>query len=1193
MSKRILSIIIVLSMIVSLFLNCTVVSASEPLLPNPYEVKVEYYSDAELTTKIEEIDVGAEFYAVLEIKGCNNMKTFTTSLAYDSSMVELVTNGGTIPETGEVVFPSSEMEQYGIGIHTLNLAQVSNLKIINKDKLFVSGGTVANKPSKVLTMSWLNGPAVTATSEFKQILSMKLKAKAAGDFRVVIPYQVVSDDACDYCEYTNKAGIVLAEGQGVNTTQYQYISQYSGSIWLIGPMADSSSSIRLVLNATPIAAPTNLAINKVDKKVTWNAVQDAEKYTGKITVTNSNSNAVVTFETTDTFVNFANYSELSGLTYGDVAVEVKAVPAASATDLTSSENATTSDLFTVTLGDVVSVEWTDGGIISWSAVDNAPNYELTLIENGIAKTPVVVAGNVNSYDFNSEISDPVGASINSYKVSVKAVGDGTYVLSGGAKESDAQNVLGTVNDASMARWENETSCKGLWNDTNPANTVAGYNVVLKKNGTTVHTDYTTNAYYDFAAYMAEPGVYEFTVSVVGASVGGDSYKPSNGIATSNECVVSVDLEPVASVEWAGSSVNWVDNNQYPTYGYKVTVYKDNVAVGNTVIYNETTLDITTVVGTIQHAVYKVEVQVLGDNVLYMPSTSVTSAEKPFDPIADPANVTLTGNVATWDSTLEGITYYLKLYYNGVALSGEEYTTTNTTFTFPNPFVLPGEYSYTVQAVRNSSSQSAVVASNGVTISPARTGSVYVDFYSDIQNMTPVSTLSIGDVFYAAVSMKGTDSFDSIAIPFKFDASKVKVVGADNYVVADGVITDLAASGITLGSLISSFSVVENDTHPYIDNTNGLIKLLAYNMGGSVDASDTDKDCVLIIKLRAQQYSATPAEFGFAVAGLDAVYDDASISGFEFAEQGTPLFANIEAVSSFVINPGVLSKMQAPVWSGTDINWITYDSDSVLGYEIELYKNGSFVETITVNDPDANTLSLAAKVTGVGTYNVKIRAIGDANATSGEFSDMSDDYVKVSSSSRPSGSTTPVTPVTPVEPKPEFIDIDGHWAEEYILELTDLGILDGYGDGTFRPEIGITRAEFTKLMITCMGLEKKLGTGHVYDDTKNHWAKDYIALGTEIGIVKGIGDNLFAPDEIILREQVAAIIHRVADNVEVAVADFADRDKVEEYARVAVDYVAEKGIMIGYQDNTFRGYDKTTRAEMVTVLYRLLKAKFFD
>ena len=155
------------------------------------------------------------------------------------------------------------------------------------------------------------------------------------------------------------------------------------------------------------------------------------------------------------------------------------------------------------------------------------------------------------------------------------------------------------------------------------------------------------------------------------------------------------------------------------------------------------------------------------------------------------------------------------------------------------------------------------------------------------------------------------------------------------------------------------------------------------------------------------------------------------------------------------------------------------------------------------------------------------------------------------------------------------------------------MLNGYGDGTFRPNWGITRAEFTTLMVQCLGLE--IGNDeNIYLDMGEHWAIDYVATGTKHKIVYGIGEDLFDPDTIITREQMAAIIFRMSGEEEIwPISEFTDREECTPYARPAIDYVNANGIMVGMNDGTFRGLEPTTRAQAASVVLRLIKAKFFD
>lgn len=74
---------------------------------------------------------------------------------------------------------------------------------------------------------------------------------------------------------------------------------------------------------------------------------------------------------------------------------------------------------------------------------------------------------------------------------------------------------------------------------------------------------------------------------------------------------------------------------------------------------------------------------------------------------------------------------------------------------------------------------------------------------------------------------------------------------------------------------------------------------------------------------------------------------------------------------------------------------------------------------------------------------------------------------------------------------------GHWAEEGINTLINLGAIKAYADGTFKPNSSITRAEFVSVLVKEFKLEYV--NGKVFDDTLNHWAKDAIATAQAHGI----------------------------------------------------------------------------------------------
>ncbi len=180
------------------------------------------------------------------------------------------------------------------------------------------------------------------------------------------------------------------------------------------------------------------------------------------------------------------------------------------------------------------------------------------------------------------------------------------------------------------------------------------------------------------------------------------------------------------------------------------------------------------------------------------------------------------------------------------------------------------------------------------------------------------------------------------------------------------------------------------------------------------------------------------------------------------------------------------------------------------------------------------------------------------------------------------------------PKPEdpgkavsLADIKGHWAENVIEELVATYAIKGYPDGTFKPDKGISRAEFVTIVVKAFQLSEK--NGKVFEDTANHWAQNSITTAAAHGIVSGYSDNAFGPDDLITREQMAVMIVKAAKLAETQKGKtFADGNKISAWARDAVATASANNIISGYPDNTFGPQNNATRAESATVIIKSLE-----
>jgi len=104
-----------------------------------------------------------------------------------------------------------------------------------------------------------------------------------------------------------------------------------------------------------------------------------------------------------------------------------------------------------------------------------------------------------------------------------------------------------------------------------------------------------------------------------------------------------------------------------------------------------------------------------------------------------------------------------------------------------------------------------------------------------------------------------------------------------------------------------------------------------------------------------------------------------------------------------------------------------------------------------------------------------------------------------------------------------------------------GIIDGFDDGTFKDNEGLTRAEFVKVMSIILNLAPE-SNSTAFDDAADHWAKNYIAAFETLGYLKGYDDGSFRPDNKISRAEFVAVINRIIkNNSETVNNEFSDLD----------------------------------------------------
>lgn len=116
----------------------------------------------------------------------------------------------------------------------------------------------------------------------------------------------------------------------------------------------------------------------------------------------------------------------------------------------------------------------------------------------------------------------------------------------------------------------------------------------------------------------------------------------------------------------------------------------------------------------------------------------------------------------------------------------------------------------------------------------------------------------------------------------------------------------------------------------------------------------------------------------------------------------------------------------------------------------------------------------------------------------------------------------------------FSDIkDGAWCCRAVSTLTSMGIIKGYTDGTFRPNADITRAELATIIARFAKLDVNTKT---FSDINGHWAQKSIELAAGNGWINGYTDGTFRPNKSIIRAETFAMINRVLDRQTESVSD---------------------------------------------------------
>lgn len=176
------------------------------------------------------------------------------------------------------------------------------------------------------------------------------------------------------------------------------------------------------------------------------------------------------------------------------------------------------------------------------------------------------------------------------------------------------------------------------------------------------------------------------------------------------------------------------------------------------------------------------------------------------------------------------------------------------------------------------------------------------------------------------------------------------------------------------------------------------------------------------------------------------------------------------------------------------------------------------------------------------------------------------------------------------PTAPFSDLDsGAWYHEAIDYVLRNGLMSGYGNGTFGPNVPLTRGHLVQVLYNLSGRPAPGVRAAFSDVAEGTWCADAVSWAAERGIAAGYSGGRFGPGDFITREQLAVMLWRYAGSPAAgdAALPFADADTAGSYALAALRWASSQGVINGKSGNLLDPKGPATRAQTAQMLKNFL------
>lgn len=171
----------------------------------------------------------------------------------------------------------------------------------------------------------------------------------------------------------------------------------------------------------------------------------------------------------------------------------------------------------------------------------------------------------------------------------------------------------------------------------------------------------------------------------------------------------------------------------------------------------------------------------------------------------------------------------------------------------------------------------------------------------------------------------------------------------------------------------------------------------------------------------------------------------------------------------------------------------------------------------------------------------------------------------------------------------FSDVEGHWAEKSIQKAEEMKVITGYENNRFMPDSYMTRAELVAIINRFLEIQSETDK-YIPDVTRQDWFHSDVRKALSAGIIKGDANGYVRPNDYVTREEAAAIMCRAfyseADG-NVDTLSFKDNDSISSWSRADILTFVKNGYITGYPDGELKPKNNITRAEIITILERII------